>query len=177
MVVTKTTIPYSHPKLNEYVIVEDYIPGTFKKWCNNYGFISAESVSIALAMPAFMHWSWLQSGGQLMVADLQGVRTDKGYVLTDPVILSSSNQYGVTDMGVEGMAMFFMHHRCNALCRDLPRPTIADFREKIPQSMLSACQQMLQQVGGTTSYLHELQFTPHIRAVVAQTMKEIATRY
>ena len=40
------------PKLNEYVIVEDYIPGDFKKWCNNYGYISDE-VSFAKSMPAF----------------------------------------------------------------------------------------------------------------------------
>ena len=32
--VTKST---GRPKLNEYVVVEDYIPGSYKKWINNYG--------------------------------------------------------------------------------------------------------------------------------------------
>ena len=168
--------PHSHPKLGEYVVVEDYIPGTFKKWCNNYGYISAEAESVAIAMPAFMHWSWVHSGGELMIADLQGVCSGNHYTLTDPVILSSNREYGVTDMGIEGMAMFFMHHKCNALCQRYRKPTIFDFMGKIPQHMLSACLQMLQQVGGTTSYLHELQFSPHVRTIVAQTMREIATR-
>ena len=65
------------PKLNEYVIVEDYIPGQFKKWLNNYGYIS-EEVSFAKSMPAFAHWSWCHTGGEKMIADLQGVRSDDG---------------------------------------------------------------------------------------------------
>ena len=176
MVVSKRLNPKSHPMVNEYVILEEYIPGAFKKWCNNYGFISDESASVALAMPAFMHWSWVESKGELMIADLQGVCTDKRYILTDPVILSTSNEYGITDMGIEGMAMFFMHHKCNSLCEQLPRPTTTDFVGKIPMEVLLSCYQMLEQVGATTSYLHELQFTTHIRSVVSRTMRAIAER-
>ena len=175
-VVTSQPDPNAHPKLNEYVIVEDYIPGTFEKWCNNYGFVSSNSKSVALAMPAFMHWSWVQSKGELMIADLQGVRLDDGYTLTDPVILSSSNEYGVTDMGVEGMAMFFMHHECNSFCQHLPRPTLADFEGKIPPETLLACKDLLQQSGDATSYDHELQFSVTVRIVVAQTFNKIATK-
>ena len=82
----------SGPQLHEYVLVEDYLPGHFTKWCNNYGYISSSSD----LMPAFMHWSWYKSGGQKMIADLQGVRTAKEYLLTDPVIMSNSfgGQYG-----------------------------------------------------------------------------------
>ena len=77
--VTSQGDPNGTAKLGENVIVEDYIEGTFKKWCNNYGFISAESDYL----PAFMHWSWVHTRGELMVADLQGVWKQDGFVLTD----------------------------------------------------------------------------------------------
>ena len=68
-VYNQSTDPISRPKLDESVIVEEYIAGEFNKWCSNYGFISAESQS----MPAFMHWSWVHTRGEMMVGDLQGV--------------------------------------------------------------------------------------------------------
>ena len=94
--------------------------------------------------------------------------------LTGPVILSSSNEYGVTNMGIEGMTMFFIHHKCNSYCQLLPRPVIADFVKKIPEEMLASCNRALHEVGGMISYLHEL--TTPIRAVVAQTMREVAAK-
>ena len=88
------------PALGEWVVVEDYIEGSFKKWCNNYGFISDEAESLAKSLPAFMHWSWYHTNGQMMIADLQGVKKPGGYLLTDPVILSDvDGQFGCTDFG------------------------------------------------------------------------------
>ena len=113
--------PNSRPKLGESVIVEEYIAGEFKKWCSNYGFISTESH--AQSMPAFMHWSWVHTRGELMVADLQGALKPDGFLLTDPVIMSLSNSYGPTDTGAEGTIMFFYQHKCNNYCQSLPRPT------------------------------------------------------
>ena len=101
-----TSTDDSRPKLGESVIVEEYIAGDFKKWCSNYGFISEESY--AQCMPAFMHWSWVHTRGERMVADLQGVLKPDGFVLTDPVMMSLSNSYGPTDTGAEGMIMFFL---------------------------------------------------------------------
>ena len=169
--------PYtSGPRLNEYVIVEDFIPGNFKKWCNNYGFISQEAKSTAITMPAFMHWSWVHTGGEMMVADLQGVRTDDGYTLTDPVILSTSGTYGATDMGIEGMAMFFLHHECNGICSGLAKPTYWDLIMNIPQSQRASCEQLLQQVMSATTYTFELKFPPYIQATVIETFKQVAQR-
>ena len=102
-VYNQSTDPISRPKLDESVIVEEYIAGEFNKWCSNYGFISAESQS----MPAFMHWSWVHTRGEMMVGDLQGVWKPDGFLLTDPVIMSLSNSFGPTDTGAEGMIMFF----------------------------------------------------------------------
>ena len=166
----------SGPRLNEYVLVEDFIPGNFKKWCNNYGFISEEAKTTAITMPAFMHWSWVHTGGEMMVADLQGVRGGDGYTLTDPVILSTTGTYGATDMGVEGMAMFFMHHDCNDICNGLSKPSYHDFITRIPQHYRESCKQLLQKVMSSTTYTFELQFPPPIRAAVIETFREIARR-
>mmetsp|Transcript_16236 Transcript_16236/g.35104 ORF Transcript_16236/g.35104 Transcript_16236/m.35104 type:complete len:104 (-) Transcript_16236:184-495(-) len=37
-------------------------------------------------------------------------------VLTDPVILSRSKIYGVTDLGPQGISSFFSNLRCNEFC-------------------------------------------------------------
>ena len=166
----------SGPRRGEHVLVEDFIPGNFKKWCSNYGFISDEAKTTAITMPAFMHWSWVHTGGEMMVADLQGVRGDDGYTLTDPVILSTTGTYGATDMGVEGMAMFFIHHECNGICSGLSRPFYHDVITRIPQPYRAICEQLLQQVMSSTTYTFELKFPPHIRATVLQTFREIARR-
>ena len=99
------------PYLNEYFLVEVYIEGSFTKWCNNYGYCNDEAKTSHISMSAFMHWSWAHTKGELMIADLQGVRYDNHYVLTDPAIYK---KYGITDTGVKGMFMFFHFHSCNS---------------------------------------------------------------
>jgi Alpha-kinase family len=88
---------------------------------------------------AFSHFSYVRSGGSLMVVDLQGALTvEKGqrvFVLTDPAIHHRPGltdpaipghkrgpyrvlrQFGRTDRGSQGMLAFFESHRCNAICR------------------------------------------------------------
>ena len=156
--------------LTEYVTCEDYIPGSYNKWCNNYGYISDESSSL----PAFMHWSWYHTRGEEMIADLQGVRNPKSYKLTDPAILSLFGRYGATDMGVEGMAMFFLNHDCNDFCSNMPKPTLAHFHHIIPQQYLQAATTMLAQVQSSTTYTNELKFLQATREKVAARFREIA---
>ena len=162
--------PNNTPKLNEYVTCEDFIPGNFNKWCNNYGYISTESTSL----PAFMHWSWWNTDSEEMISDLQGVRNPDSFKLTDPAILSLSGTYGATDMGVEGMAMFFLNHDCNSFCTKLPKPTLAHFHRIIPQQYLQAAKTLLAQVRSSTTYTFELKFPQEIRARVAAKFREIA---
>ena len=38
-IVTEQPIPNGTPKLNEYVVVEEYLPGIYTKWCSNGGYI------------------------------------------------------------------------------------------------------------------------------------------
>ncbi len=173
---TGNSDPSSTPRLNEYCTVEDYIPGMFKKWCNNYGFISAEAKGSHINMPAFMHWSWWKSDGEKMISDLQGVRIDnpQGYTLTDPAMLSLTNSYGTTDMGVEGMAMFFMNHECNSFCDSLPKPEPKDFVGAIPDSELGTAMQQLKDIGNATTYIHELKFTPRIKQGITTVFRRVA---
>ena len=170
--VTSRCDPTTRPKLGEYVITEDYIEGQYKKWCNNYGFLSRESLS----MPAFMHWSWVHTKGELMVADLQGVRKDNCFFLTDPVIMSMDNSYGCTDTGVEGMIMFFYKHECNQFCRSLPKPSLSDFVGKIPTPMLEAAKFMLQTLNNSTTYKIELKFDAQTKKKVTEVLRDIARR-
>ena len=173
-IVTQQPNPHGHPKLNEYVVVEDYIQGNYTKWCNNYGYISPDAKSVNITVPAFMHWSWLYTKGQEMVADLQGVRDHNGYHLTDPGLLSISGSYGVTDMGIEGMAMFFLNHECNDICRGWKRPRLDNFRGIIPQPTLIACQQMQYQVNNATTYTFEMKFPPVTKQLVTHVFLQVA---
>ncbi len=108
------------PKLGEWCMVEDYIEGDWQKWNSNAGYVNdAPTVSLH----AFSHWTYAHSGGQLLICDLQGVRYDDKYVLTDPVINSVDEEYGETDIGVAGMALFFSTHKCTSFCNTLPKPS------------------------------------------------------
>ena len=164
--------------MGESVIVEEYIEGSFKKWCNNYGYISPEAQTTAQSMPAFMHWSWWDNYGQMMIADLQGVKQNNGYLLTDPVILSDSgnDEYGCTDMGVEGMAMFFAKHTCNSLCQMLPAPKFDDFVGVIPPRIQNLCRTALPSIQNCTAFTTELKFPRPVKDIVLRTFRNIATR-
>ncbi|KAI0567820.1 MHCK/EF2 kinase [Gracilaria domingensis] len=98
--------------------VEEYLEGRFTKFLNNDG--DHNSLVRANFPGAFAHWTWVDSGGSIMVSDIQGVRTGDGYVLTDPCVHSvSGTGFGATDLGLMGVEEFFVKHRCNGLCNDL----------------------------------------------------------
>eukprot|EP00667_Euglena_gracilis_P014864 EG_transcript_15428 len=101
------------------VLVEPVLRGPYVKHSNNYGFVSPENRSTP---QAFSHWTWVQSGGKILVCDIQGVND----LYTDPQIHSNAGHqnylYGRGDMGMDGINHFFATHRCNGLCRSLGLP-------------------------------------------------------
>ena len=163
----------SGPQQKEYVAVEEFIPGNFIKWCNNYGYISPLADYHPI-MPAFMHHSWCHTKGQVMVADLQGAKEDDSYKLTDPAILSLTGDYGPTDTGIEGMAMFFLNHECSDICKTLRRPSLDHFESKIPPALLSQCKAMQKRVANATSYTWEMKFPPELKKTVTDIFTRIA---
>jgi hypothetical protein len=81
-------------------------------------------------MQALSHYTYHVSGGQFVLCDLQGGIYRHSVVITDPVILSRTRQYGVTDLGAEGISTFFHRHECNQYCSSRwqrPRKTHAYF--------------------------------------------------
>jgi len=64
----------------------------------------------------------VESGGKLMIADLQGVK----YILTDPQVHSTikglSVVFGAGDGGRDGMDDFFSRHVCNEICTAMKLP-------------------------------------------------------
>ena len=120
-----------------------------------------------------MHWSWVHSKGELMIADLQGVRSDKDYSLTDPAIMSLNGDYGETDTGVEGMLMFFLNHQCNNFCRHLPKPTANNFltHPLLPRHQVEACIQMAKGQPNSTTYKCELKLQVEVKLIIIQTFR------
>lgn len=164
------------PRLNEYIIVEDFIPGQYVKWCNNYG---SWSPGNAQNIQAFVHWSWYHSRGKKMVADLQGVSYSNKYVLTDPAILSlTPEEYGCTDMGPEGMALMLLTHTYNSICKHLPKPTEQDLITFLTWEELTKCQQALYSLrNNSTTYTWELKLGDNFRSRLAAELQEIATKH
>ena len=105
--------------MGEPVFARDFLHGTYTKWLSNNGWVNPKADG-GRSLIAFAHWTWVKSGQQLLVCDLQGVRDNpRGYWLTDPAINSVNKAYGATDCGMHGINAFFRHHKCNDFCKVL----------------------------------------------------------
>merc|ERR1712232_1273171 len=73
-------------------------------------------------MGQFMRWTHEVTEGNVMVVDLQGVKTDDGYVLTDPCILCSDvTRFGSGNLGPRAL------QRClDSLAAHLDMPASED---------------------------------------------------
>ncbi|KAI1169547.1 kinase-like domain-containing protein [Nemania sp. FL0916] len=90
----------------------------FEKFNSNTGWVSPTGDVWSEAMQALSHFSYHNSGGRLLLCDLQGGCYSNGYVLSDPVIMSQTKlSYGPTDLGPEGICVFFSRHKCGLYCR------------------------------------------------------------
>jgi hypothetical protein len=86
---------------------EPFLEGSFTRFSYNTGPWEEDRLDPWLLR--FALWTYEVTGGFLMVADLQGIQSDQGFVLTDPVILSTDlRRFGNTNLGAE------MMERCKA---------------------------------------------------------------
>jgi hypothetical protein len=104
--------------VDAWIAAEHFLEGDYTKWLANNGWVSED---VGVSLPAFSHWTWVETNGEVLVCDLQGVRDipSKGYWLTDPAILSPGREYGSTDIGNAGIHNFFASHKCTTMCRSL----------------------------------------------------------
>lgn len=128
MKVTKSTTSCK-VGVGEWIVVEDFLCGHYMKWICNEGSVNRET---GLFLPAFSHWTWVETDGKELVCDLQGVCDNpRGYELTDPAIHSQSQEYGAPDRGNMGIRDFFRTHKCNSFCRGLGINTKRPAHEKV----------------------------------------------
>jgi hypothetical protein len=96
---------------------EPLLPGAFVKYNSNAGYVSDESLQHHEVVQAFMHFSFKESNGEYLVADLQGVARHNEVTLTDPQVLSCRRSFGPGDLGQRGMRLCLASHRCGPTCR------------------------------------------------------------
>jgi hypothetical protein len=81
----------------------DVSTGGFVKFCDNTGHWEPHLFHETLAR--FCDFTWKATKGYMMVADLQGVRVDDAFWLTDPVILcKDTERFGDTNLGPKGIS-------------------------------------------------------------------------
>jgi hypothetical protein len=101
-------------KTGDHILVEPFLTGAYHKFNSNSGWRIEE----AKLLQAFSHFTFHRSGGELILCDLQGIKDQDEYVLTDPAIHSMfEGQYGMTDLGESGIQSFFASHQCNKFCQ------------------------------------------------------------
>jgi hypothetical protein len=89
---------------------------------------------------ALSHYSYHCTRGNLLLCDIQGGSFNKGFAITDPVIMShQEGRYGQTDLGRKGIITFFAYHDCNEYCMEhwhRPRQRVALLTRRIGTSMI-----------------------------------------
>jgi hypothetical protein len=108
-----TFVPGSENE-GEKVLVEPMI-SNFEKFNSNTGWTPEESSPWSDVMQALSHYSYHSTNRHLLLCDLQGGVIENGAVITDPIIMSSTREYGPTDLSHEGPT-FFANHTCNQFC-------------------------------------------------------------
>ncbi|KAK6362763.1 hypothetical protein TWF730_000218 [Orbilia blumenaviensis] len=127
-----TYVPGCH-KSGQKSLIEPMILN-FEKFNSNSGWALTDSTGWASVMQALSHFSYHNSGGQLLLCDLQGGRYKDGYVLTDPVIMSRAQNRGPADLGSDGITSFFQRHRCGPFCdKSWSKPRVVG-KAKIPMN-------------------------------------------
>eukprot|EP00932_Pfiesteria_piscicida_P018708 SRR837773.5559.p2 GENE.SRR837773.5559~~SRR837773.5559.p2 ORF type:complete len:168 (+),score=47.73 SRR837773.5559:70-504(+) len=101
-------------------------------------------MSHADTVQAFLHYSFVRSGGQLLVADLQGVARAGEVLLTDPQVLTAERREGLAfgpgDLGLRGLRACLAAHRCGPTCKMLGlKPVSAKLLRKLDPAGSAGC--------------------------------------
>lgn len=105
------------------VAVEDILEGNYDKFVSNGGWVNEDVPTNG--PPAFAHYSYHITNGEMLVCDLQGIRKTDGYLFTDPAIHHATRGphfCGPTDLGNAGIQQFFQSHVCSRFCERLRKP-------------------------------------------------------
>ena len=105
-----------------YYIYEQFMEGKYLKYNTNGGWINPTVSHYSDTSQAFSHYTWVKSGKQLVVCDLQGVTKSNKIFLTDPAIHSKDYMLlqpkkGGNNLGPPGIKKFFASHKCNSICK------------------------------------------------------------
>jgi len=112
--------------------LEDALPAAeFRRFSNNIGWWEADADELLMR---FMRWTHEVTEGHMMVVDLQGIKTDDGFILTDPCILCADvTRFGSGNLGPRAL------ERClTSLAARLDRPAEEPLKAFIWESMPSA---------------------------------------
>jgi len=133
------TLKYVRAKIYKYrdhgvetcVFGEEVLDGQFTKYNSNGEFVNQDPEA---ALPqTFSHFTYIHSGGRLVICDLQGSYSParREFILTDPAChkLASrgeAREFGDSNLGEKGLSQFFISHQCNQFCRAMgltPHPS------------------------------------------------------
>jgi hypothetical protein len=109
------TDEFDEERAGQRILCEPFIQN-YEKFNSNTGW-NDDSRAWGEVMQALSHFSYHITGGNYVLCDLQGGIYRDEVVLSDPVILSRNREYGVTDLGPDGISSFFSQHDCNNFCR------------------------------------------------------------
>ena len=106
---------------NEFITIEEFIPGSFVKFFNNTGIPCEDNENSKNGMKAecLAHFSFEKSDQKLMLVDIQGC----GVKLYDPEIASSELVedgellFCAGNLSKTIIDNFIVHHVCNKFCK------------------------------------------------------------
>lgn len=114
--VSVAQIPDLETFQDETYSVEPFLPGDYKKYNDNNGHNEIESDVVG----AFCYFTYHQTGGALVVTDIQGV----GTFYTDPQIHTlDGTGFGAGNLGEDGINRFLRTHQHTLLCEQLGLPS------------------------------------------------------
>ncbi|XP_046361202.1 uncharacterized protein LOC124138542 [Haliotis rufescens] len=104
----------------EWVLIEEKIGKNFQNFVSHSG--KANPTTATKILEAFVHFTYHNSAGKLVVCGLEGSSERGKTCLKTPTIHSVTKEYGGWDLGEKGIKMVFANHVCNDLCREFITP-------------------------------------------------------